>query len=78
MCKINKVKSHITEQTHRPEYSTGRSPNHFTCGNNSILGKLENGVDGSLFADNLAINFTTRNQRVATRELQGVITHLDA
>ena len=36
---------------------------------NGILGELGN---GSLFADDLAIYITTKNQRVATRALQGV------
>ena len=45
---------------------------------NGILGELGNGVDGSLFADDLAIYITTRNQRVATRALQGVTNKLDA
>ena len=45
---------------------------------NSILGVLGNGVDGSLFADNLAIYITTKNQRVAARALQGVTNKLDA
>ena len=41
---------------------------------NGILGELGNGVDGSLFADDLAIYITTRNQRVAARAFQEVIT----
>ena len=36
---------------------------------NDISGKLRNGVNGSLFADDLAIYITTRNQRVAARAL---------
>ena len=36
---------------------------------NGILGELGNGVDGSLFADDLAIYITTKNQRVAIRAL---------
>ena len=44
----------------------------------AINGILGNGVDGSLFADDLAIYITTRNQRVATRALQGVTNKLDA
>ena len=39
---------------------------------NGILRKLGNGVDKSLFADDLAIYITTRNQRVTFRALQGV------
>ena len=39
---------------------------------NGILGELGNGVDWSLFADDLTIYITTRNQRVATRALQGI------
>ena len=45
---------------------------------NGILGKLGNGVDGSLFADDLSIYITIRNQRVASRALQGVINKLNA
>ena len=45
---------------------------------NDILRKLGSGVDGSLFADDLAIYITTRNQRVATRTLQVVTNKLDA
>ena len=41
---------------------------------NSILGEVVNEVDRSLFANNLAIYITTRNQRVETRELKRVIT----
>ena len=39
---------------------------------NGILEELGNGIDGSLFADDLAIYITTRNQRVATRALKGL------
>ena len=45
---------------------------------NGILGELGNGVDGSFFADDLAIYITTRNQRVPTRSLQGMTNKLDA
>ena len=45
---------------------------------NVILGELGNGVDVSLFADDLAIYITTRNQRVAARALKGVTNNLDA
>ena len=45
---------------------------------NGILGELENGVDGSLSADDLAIYITTKSQRVASRALQGVTNKLDA
>ena len=45
---------------------------------NGILGELGNGVDGSLFADDLAIYITRRSQRVASRALQGVTNKLDA
>ena len=45
---------------------------------NSILLELGNAVDVSLFADDLAIYITIRNQRVATRALQGVTNKLDA
>ena len=44
---------------------------------NGILGELRNEVDGSLFADDLAIYITTRNQRMAARALQGVTNKLD-
>ena len=44
----------------------------FLVAMNGILGELGNGVDGSLFADGLAIYITTRNQKVATRALKGV------
>ena len=37
---------------------------------NDILKELGNGVDGSLFANDLAIYISTRNLRVATRALQ--------
>ena len=43
---------------------------------NGILGELGNGVDGSLFADDLTIYNITRSQRGASRALQGV-TKLD-
>ena len=36
------------------------------------------GVDGSLFADDLAMCISARNQKVATRALQGVTNKLDA
>ena len=45
---------------------------------NGILEELGNGVDGSLFADDLAIYITTRSQRVASREMQGVTNKLGA
>ena len=45
---------------------------------NKILGELGNGVDGSIFADDLAIYIITRSQRVASRVLQGVTNKLDA
>ena len=44
---------------------------------NGILGELRNEVDGSLFADDLAIYITTRNQSVISRALEGVINKLD-
>ena len=43
----------------------------------ALLGELGNGVDGSLFADDLTIYITTKNQRVATRALQGVTNRLE-
>ena len=45
---------------------------------NGILVELGNGVDGSLFADDLTIYTTTRNQRVASRILQGVTNKFNA
>ena len=45
---------------------------------NGILGELRNGVDESLFADDIAIYITTRNQRVPNRAMQGMINKLDA
>ena len=36
---------------------------------NGILGELGNVVDGSLFADDLVMYITTRNQKVAARAL---------
>ena len=44
---------------------------------NGILEELGNGVDGSLFADDLAIYITTKYQRVAIRALQGVTNRLE-
>ena len=43
-----------------------------------ILGELRNRVDGSLFADNLAIDIAIRNEWVATRTIQGLTSKLDA
>ena len=45
---------------------------------NGILRELRNGVYGSLFADDLAIYITTRNQRMVARVLQGVTNKLNA
>ena len=50
----------------------------FIVANNGILRKFENVVDGSLFADDLAIYITARNQRVVARARQGVTNKLDA
>ena len=47
-------------------------------GISSTFGELGNEVDRSLFADDLAIYFTRRNQKVAARTLQGVTNKLDA
>ena len=44
---------------------------------NGILGELGNGVDGSLFADDLAIYITKRSRRAAFRALQGMTNKLD-
>ena len=46
--------------------------------NNGILGELENGVDGSLFAIYTIMYITTKYQRVASRVLQEVTNKLDA
>ena len=43
-----------------------------------ILKELGNRMDGSLFADDLAIHITTRNQRVTARALYVVTNKLDA
>ena len=43
-----------------------------------ILGELGNGVDGFIFADDLEIYITTKNQRVASRALQEMTNKLDA
>ena len=45
---------------------------------NGILEKLGNGVDGSLFADDLAKYITTRSLRVASKAFQRVTNILDA
>ena len=45
---------------------------------NGIMGELGNGVDESLFADDLVIYITARNQRVAYNLLLGVTSKLDA
>ena len=50
----------------------------FLAAINGILGELGNGMDGSLFADDLSIYNTRRSQRVATRALQRVTNKLDA
>ena len=72
-------RSHLTQQTDRPGSSTGGvlSVTLFLVAINGILGELGNGVDGSLFADDPAIYITTKNQRVATRALQGVTNRLE-
>ena len=67
---------------------SGRRPGKFTrevlnvtlflVAINGILGRLDNGVDGSVFADDLTIYITRSNQRVASRTLQGVTNKLDA
>ena len=44
---------------------------------NDILGELGNGVDGSLFADVLAIYISIRNQRVTTRALLTTTNKID-
>ena len=71
---------HLIEQTYRLDNSQGEvlSVALFLVAINGILGELGNGVDGLLFADDLAIYITTRNQRVAARTLQGMTNKLDA
>ena len=54
------------------------SVTRFLVAINSILGQLGDGVDGSIFADDLAIYITIRNQKVAARALQGFTNNLDA
>ena len=66
----------ITKQTDR--FGNSTSVTIFLVAIHDILKKLGNGVDGSLFADNLTIYITTKNQRVAARALQGVTNKLDA
>ena len=53
---------------------------HFLVAVNSILGELGNGVDGSLFADDIAIYCISQqeNKRMAGRALQKVTNKLDA
>ena len=70
---------HLTEQTD-PGVPQGGvlSVTLFLVAINEIMGELGNGVDGSLFANDLAIYITTKNQRVATRTLQGVTNRLEA
>ena len=67
---------HFTQQTDGHGNSTGGvlSVTLFLMAINSILGELENAVNRSLFADDLA----TRNQRMTIRELQGVTNKLYA
>ena len=54
----------FTKQTDRPE--------NCLVAINGILGELGNRMKGLHFADKLAIYITARNQRVASRALQGV------
>ena len=60
----------LTEQTASLGNSTGWAIN-------GILGEFGNGVDGSLFAGDLAIYITTRSQKVTSRALQEVTNKLD-
>ena len=46
------------------------SVTRFLVAINSILGQLGDGVDGSIFADDLAIYITIRNQKVAAKALK--------
>ena len=71
---------HFTEQTNRLGNSTRGvlSVTLFLVAINGLLGELGSGVDESIFADNLTIYITTRNQRVAARTLQGMTNKLDA
>ena len=73
------MRIHFTEKIDRLWNSTWRvlSVTLFLVSINEILGELGNRVDGSLFADDLAIYITTKNQRVATRALQGVTNRLE-
>ena len=50
----------------------------FLVANNGILEELGNGLVGLLFAEDLVIQITTRNQTVTARALQGVTSKLDA
>ena len=80
MEQIESGRIHLTEQTDRLGNFTGRVLNVtlILVAINGILGKLGIEVDGSIFADDLAIYITTRNQSVAARSLQGVTNKLDA
>ena len=60
-----------------PFHRAYRQTREFLVVINGILGELENGVDGSIFAD-LAIYIITRSQRVTFRALQEVTYKLDA
>ena len=63
--------NNITEQSDGLWKSTRESSKcNFLVAINGILREVGDGVDGSLFADDLAIYITTRNQRVAIRALQ--------
>ena len=68
----------INRQAWRTPQRGVLSVNLFLVAINGILGELGNEVDGSLFADDVAIYITTRNKRVATRALQEVTNKLDA
>ena len=73
-------KIHFTEQTNKLVNSTGGMlcVTPFLVAIKGILRELGNGIDRSLFVDDLEMYITTRNQRVACRVLQGVTNKLDA
>ena len=67
----------MTEQTDRLGNLTGKGAKCNTLHGGNHEGELENGVNGSLLADYLAIYITTRNQRVASRALREVTNKLN-
>ena len=67
----------ITKQTHIPGNTTEGvlSVTLYLVAINGILG---NGVDGSLYADDLPIYIMKKNQRVAAKALKGVTNKIGA